>query len=450
MDRDLEASINRHPDPSHHPSKRDVSSIVRRGADRLEQAGVNPGRCTVTLQNVSCSVNIVDEKRAEEKGGIFSRAKKVERKILDGVTCSFPPGSLTVVIGSRASGKTTMLKLLSGRLSSEIHVSGDFLIDGHKPGPLLATRRAGYVDAEDVHFAYLTVEETVRFAARCRLPRAASNEAVDDAVKNVLELLALSHVAGNLVGNSQMGGISGGQRRRVTIALEMVAHPQLLIMDEPSTGLDAPMTLDIVTACREYARRGRTVVMSLLQPSEEAFMMFDNAVLLSAGRVVYCGPVSQLDAYVRALGYRRPDYITPKRVPDFVNNVLEPESASLHDDCLPPGGILSKPRLIAAYQASPLRPKVEDETQRARAEGAASPHTDHHAAYAQGVLFTLWLCLLREVSLRRRNKQQFKARIIQSLATGFISGTLFLNLPHTFNGAVLRIAIVRPAPAPRA
>lgn len=146
-----------------------------------------------------------------------------------------------------------------------------------------------YVTQEDVLMGTLTVKESIAYSASLRLPSSLTKQEMDDIVQNTIAEMGLGDCADHLVGNWHLRGISGGEKKRLSIALEIITQPRLLFLDEPTTGLDSASAFFVVQALRSIAHRGRTIITSIHQPSSEVFSLFDDLLLLSSGETIYFG-----------------------------------------------------------------------------------------------------------------------------------------------------------------
>lgn len=152
----------------------------------------------------------------------------------------------------------------------------------------------------------LTVLETLTFAAKMRLPRAMSTKDKLARVDAVMEELNLTHIKNTKVGGAVIRGISGGEKRRVTIGIELLSSPSVLLLDEPTSGLSSTDALNVANAIKELARKGRTVILTVHQPRSDIYELFDDLLLLSKGKVVYFGKAQEAAAYFEALGHEVP------------------------------------------------------------------------------------------------------------------------------------------------
>lgn len=146
-----------------------------------------------------------------------------------------------------------------------------------------------YVKQEDVLLGTLSVKETISYSAHLRLPECLSKEEVNTIVEETISEMGLQDCTNRLVGNWHLRGISGGEKKRVSIALEILTRPSLLFLDEPTTGLDSASAFFVIQTLKNIACDGRTVISSIHQPSSEVFAMFDDLFLLSGGETVYFG-----------------------------------------------------------------------------------------------------------------------------------------------------------------
>lgn len=146
-----------------------------------------------------------------------------------------------------------------------------------------------YVTQEDVLLGTLTVRETITYSANLRLPSSMSKEEIKDIIEGTIMEVGLLECADRQIGNWQLRGISGGEKKRVSIALEILVRPRILFLDEPTTGLDSAASFFVIQSIKNLARDGRTVISSIHQPSSEVFALFDDLFLLSGGEAVYFG-----------------------------------------------------------------------------------------------------------------------------------------------------------------
>ncbi|KAK9804995.1 hypothetical protein WJX73_009787 [Symbiochloris irregularis] len=215
---------------------------------------------------------------------------RMQLMLLRDVSGSFRPGVLTCLMGASGAGKTTLMDCLSGRKTSG-NVQGEMLVNGHPKVQETFARISGYVEQFDIHAAGATVYEAVEFSAQMRLVDVDQGK-MREFIDQVVDLAELRPIADASVGMPGVSGLSVEQRKRLTIAVELVANPAIIFMDEPTSGLDARAAAVVMRSIRNTVNTGRTVVATIHQPAEEIFASFDELLLLKrGGRVIYAGPL---------------------------------------------------------------------------------------------------------------------------------------------------------------
>nr|GMD24488.1 ABC transporter G family member 15-like [Ipomoea batatas] len=209
------------------------------------------------------------------------------KKLLQGISGYAEPGRIMAIMGPSGSGKSTLLDSLAGRLASNVVMTGNILLNGKKRR--LDYGVVAYVTQEDVLLGTLTPREAITYSAKLRLPTTMTNQDIKEIVEGTIMEMGLLDCADRLVGNWQLRGISGGEKKRLSIALEILVRPRILFLDEPTSGLDSASAFFVVQALKNICRDGRTVVSSIHQPSSEVFALFDDLYLLSGGETVYFG-----------------------------------------------------------------------------------------------------------------------------------------------------------------
>jgi ATP-binding cassette subfamily G (WHITE) protein 2 len=236
-----------------------------------------------------------------KKGGCIQKNIKSEEKvILKGVTGLVQPGEILAMLGPSGSGKTTLLTALGGRLGGRL--DGIITYNG-KPFSNAMKRNTGFVTQDDVLYPHLTVLETLVFTALLRLPNSLRKEEKIQHAEAVITQLGLTKCKNSIIGGELMRGVSGGERKRVSIGQEMLINPSLLFLDEPTSGLDSTTAQRIVSTLWELSKGGRTIVMTIHQPSSRLFYMFHKVLLLSEGNPLYFGMGSEAMDYFSSIGY---------------------------------------------------------------------------------------------------------------------------------------------------
>ncbi|XP_016169834.1 ABC transporter G family member 29-like [Arachis ipaensis] len=214
-------------------------------------------------------------------------------QLLREVTGAFRPGVLTALMGVSGAGKTTLMDVLAGRKTGG-YIEGDVRISGFPKNQETFARISGYCEQTDIHSPQVTVRESLIFSAFLRLPKEVSNQEKIKFVDEVMDLVELNNLKDAMVGLPGVTGLSTEQRKRLTIAVELVANPSIIFMDEPTSGLDARAAAIVMRTVRNTVDTGRTVVCTIHQPSIDIFEAFDELLLMKrGGQVIYAGPLGR-------------------------------------------------------------------------------------------------------------------------------------------------------------
>ncbi|XP_016446873.2 LOW QUALITY PROTEIN: ABC transporter G family member 1 [Nicotiana tabacum] len=253
-----------------------------------------------------------------KNGGVFltwedlwvraSNMKDGGKAILKGLTGYARPGELLAIMGPSGCGKSTLLDTIAGRLGSSTRQSGDILINGRKQ--TLAYGTSAYVTQDDTLIATLTVKEAIYYSAELQLPNSMPKSEKKEIADITIKEMGLQDAMETRIGGWSGKGISGGQKRRVSICMEFLTRPKLLFLDEPTSGLDSAASYYVMKTIASRCK-GRTIIASIHQPSAEVFSLFHSLCLLSSGRTVYFGPASAAIEFFALSGFPCPTLQNP-------------------------------------------------------------------------------------------------------------------------------------------
>ena len=226
--------------------------------------------------------------------------------LLNDVSCAFPPGSVSALMGPSGAGKTTLLDVISGR-KTQGELTGRIVV-GKEPASKGALKScAAYVEQFDCLLPSLTVRETLMYQSELQKKEGETLDALEKRVERLIEDLMLESCKDTIVGNSLSRGVSGGQAKRVNIGISLVTRPRILFLDEPTSGLDSKTSYDLMSVVRKFADDdGVTVIATIHSPSSEAFRQFDRLLMLKNGSVTYAGALfgeEGAESYFYSLGY---------------------------------------------------------------------------------------------------------------------------------------------------
>ncbi|KAE9022730.1 ABC transporter G family member 37 [Phytophthora rubi] len=281
----------------------------------------------VRFENLSFSVQVPAEVGAHGTVGshlssIFTPWQKVPmatKNALHPMSGIIKPGSMTLILANPGAGKSTFLKALAGKLqdNKQTEIGGEILYSGLRGDEIDLIKLVGLVDQMDNHIPTLTVRETFKFADMCvnGRPEDQPEETRDVAALRTelfTQILGLEECADTVVGDALLRGVSGGERKRVTIGEVLVGGQSLFLCDEISTGLDSAATFDIIKSMRTWCKTlGGSAVIALLQPTPEVVEMFDDILMINEGYIVYHGPRTEILNYFEGHGFTCPPRVDP-------------------------------------------------------------------------------------------------------------------------------------------
>ncbi|KAI0169250.1 hypothetical protein GGR52DRAFT_513166 [Hypoxylon sp. FL1284] len=355
------------------------------------------------------------------------------KPILQNVTGSIDRGSLTAVMGGSGAGKSTFVNVLMGKITN----TGGSVMINNIPGKIKRYKKLiGYVPQDDVVLPELTVYENILHSARIRLPRAWSGVDIQAHVNSVIDCLELSHVRDSLVGSVGKPVISGGQRKRVSIGMELAAAPMAIFLDEPTSGLDATAASSIMRTLKAIARLGISVIVIIHQPRMEIFDMLDDLILLANGQIIYEGPENSVQDFFENVGFSFPAH---SNYGDVVTDIITGNGRAYKRT-----GDISKESLIANWAQSLQNASIKDKhaslkSSRSTIAKNNSKHRELLRKRGAPHWKQFWLCLKRAMLQQWRTRSSF----VFEMALATIAG-LLLGLAQNSKKGVLFTGIYNP------
>ncbi|XP_019181753.1 PREDICTED: ABC transporter G family member 5 [Ipomoea nil] len=404
--------------------------------------------CEVEALGISYSISTHQKHHRRRHFKLFSRDEEEKlpgggggvRVVLKDVSCHAKPWEILAIVGPSGAGKSSLLEILAGKIQPQ---SGLIRLNQKPVDKARFKKLSGYVTQTDTLFPLLTVEETLTFTAKLRLRLPAPE--LGSRVTQLIEELGLSHVAGARVGDTdRIRGISGGERRRVSIGVEVIHDPKVVILDEPTSGLDSTSALQIIDMLKLMAeRRGRTIILSIHQPGFRIMKLFNSILLLANGSALHHGTVEQLSTRLRLLGLHPPLHV----------NVLEFSIDSIE--------------AIIQEQESPSTPAGDEEQLLPFGESKTGNFTLQQLFQQSKEAIEVVSCggiiindldlvdegfansRMRETTILThrfwkniyRTKELFALRSVQMVVSGLVLGSIFYNLKEDFVGAVERVGL---------
>ncbi|ONI03234.1 hypothetical protein PRUPE_6G246200 [Prunus persica] len=387
---------------------------------------------------------------AEVKLGSSNANTKV---LLNGISGEAREGELMAVLGASGSGKSTLIDALADRISKD-SLKGSITLNGEALDSRLLKVISAYVMQDDLLFPMLTVEETLMFSAEFRLPRSLSKSKKKARVQALIDQLGLRNAATTVIGDEGHRGVSGGERRRVSIGIDIIHDPIVLFLDEPTSGLDSTSAFMVVKVLQRIAQSGSIVVMSIHQPSYRILSLLDRLIFLSHGQTVYGGSPANLPVFFREFGHPIPE--TENRTEFALDLIRELEET--------PGGTKSLVEFNASWQlnknqqrqeADPnnlinsiTRPKLslKDAISASISRGklvSGAPNDPSLSSSVPTFANPCWIEIAviskRSFTNSRRMPELFGIRLGAVLVTGLILATMFWKLDNSPKGVQERL-----------
>lgn len=333
-----------------------------------------------------------------------------------------------------------MLNVMSQRMTGgSLHTSGTTTFNDGLP---LSSVRYAYVMQQDVLLPTLTVRETLQYSAELRLPSTFTAKERTRVVEEVILQLGLKECANTRIGDNDHKGCSGGEKRRVSIGVQLLANPSVLFLDEPTTGLDSTSAFQVVRTLKNLARKGRTIITTIHQPRSEIWGLFDRITLLSKGKPLYSGKVSKVLQHFAELGHSFPEHVNPA---DFLIDL------SATDYRTPEGEEISKARiasLVASWRQlesnvlsrATTIVSTDEKNDRLSKKQAITTVITPYLSTRPPLYREIAVLTRRTVKITYRDPMGIAGSLIEAIAMGIIAGWIFYHVDGSLSGIRTREA----------
>ena len=376
--------------------------------------------------------------------------KEVNKTILDNLTGYFIHGRLTGIMGPSGAGKTSLMEVISNQ-SKTGEVKGNFCLNGNEVDIEKIKKISGFVFQDDIILRTMTVYEALYMSALLKLPETTSIEEKKNIVDKMISTLHLEKCKDTIVGDSTLKGISGGERKRLSVGMEMIMNPSIIFLDEPTSGLDTYTAYSLIKSLKKLTEEGRTVVATIHQPSSDILRLFDDMILLNHGKIVYQGEVKNLVPYFDNIGYKCPEYTNPS---DFIfMNILNPldlqnneentninvEQFKVQNDTedISINYIEKKDKFILdSYKISGMENNVKEKCNEINSN--TKNLSEKNAKYVARIGLQYKFLIKRHFNNIIRDKAILRTKLGQSFILGLVIGLTFLNIPGRKNNVQIQ------------
>lgn len=345
-------------------------------------------------------------------------AQKPVHHILKNISCDAKPGEILAIVGPSGAGKSTLIEILAGRVKCPLQC---IMVNGKSVDPSQFRRISGYVAQEDALLPLLTVKETLMFSARFRLPHTVSKQEKEAKVESLIAELGLVHASNTRIGDESIRGVSGGERRRVSIGVDLIHDPAVLLLDEPTSGLDSAAALNVVEMLHAMAKNlhNRTIILTIHQPSYRILSLVSSLLLLSKGTVIHHGSLKSLQDSLTSKG---------KKIPAQLNALeyameLISESTTLDYDHGGDG---------VSLHIEPADDSLEDPY--LAQDAAFYDDVGDKVTYANSRCSEICTLSCRFCKIIFRTQQLFLARTLQAIVAGVGLGSVYLKVGYNQRG----------------
>ncbi len=329
--------------------------------------------------------------------------------ILNNINLSIPRNKLTCILGKSGAGKTTLMSLLSGQLL-EGDLDGSIKVGNNNFNKKLIKKKIAYVKQKDILSENLTVFELISLCAKLKIK--SSKELLNKKVNDIITILELDSCKNILIGNDSKKGISGGQKKRVSIALELIDDPDIIFLDEPTSGLDTYNAFNVVKILKQLSTKGKTIITILHQPASEIFYLIDNLIIIDNGEICYSNNLNNFIPTLKSLDFECPIYNNPA---DYLfMNILNNNEKII--------------KLKNSYNFE---------------IGQQSPFCfDCNIYESKSLIYTIKILFKRRLKEIYRNNRAFKIKLIQSIFLSILISLVYMGLDLSQESIQNRIGLL--------
>lgn len=381
------------------------------------QENQNSNQFTLSMKNICYTVKVKDK----------ITNQTVDKMILNEISGTFYSGNITAIMGPSGSGKSSLLNYITDNISfkGNSRHSGEFFLNSDNIEPSYINKFSGFVMQDDLLNKVLTPFEILRYVAQLR--NSVPEERLDQSVNEIINQLKLSNCKDTRVGSAYVKGISGGERKRVSIGIELISNPAILFLDEPTSGLDSQTSHVVISLLRELAiSKNKMIVTVIHQPSSSIYQLFDKVMVLNRGRIVYNG------ASMEVLDYF-----------DSINRSLamksNPADAVMH--VIETGNDGEQPDYLANQFSQLCKPKVLDEVGQIVSQNLKNSLTEKDLSYAS-TCKGIAILTSRLMKTTLRDPMTFRVRIMFVIIFSFIFGSIWYQLDYSELGVFNRVGLL--------
>ncbi|XP_078166005.1 ABC transporter G family member 6-like [Carex rostrata] len=364
-------------------------------------------------------------------------ASSQTKVLLNNISGEAREGEIFAVLGASGSGKSTLIDALADQIPKE-RLGGSITLNGEPIDSHLMKMISAYVMQDDLLFPMLTVEETLMFSAEFHLPRALPSSKKKARVEALIDQLGLRNAVNTIIGDEGHRGISGGERRRVSIGTDIIHDPILLFLDEPTSGLDSASALMVVQVLKKIAESGSVVILTIHQPSYRIIGLLNHILFLSRGQTVYSGPPNGLYNFFAEYGQPIPEHENPT---EFALDLIR--ELEYKDPTMGAKSLIDFNSKFQAQFSKPVNPSSAAFPLTLRRAIAESVSRGRLGASMDEFANPFWIeagvLTKRSFTNTKRMPELFLMRLTTIMVTGFILATIFWRLDASPKGAQERL-----------